>query len=117
MHFLVHEGGNGNDYKCGMCNQFFMEPGLMRKHVRTFHISEKEYKCDPCDKVFPILVDFKIHKNKVHKGYKYKCNLCDRLYSNPEVLQKHISDNHEDMQPFVCREKFFEETCKEISSK
>ena len=95
MHFLVHEGGNGNDYKCGMCNQFFMEPGLMRKHVRTFHISEKEYKCDPCDKVFPILVDFKIHKNKVHKGYKYKCNLCDRLYSNPEVLQKHISDNHE----------------------
>ena len=62
MHFLVHEGGNGNDYKCGMCNQFFMEPGLMRKHVRTFHISEKEYKCDPCDKVFPILVDFKIHK-------------------------------------------------------
>ena len=56
MDLIVHDGGNGNDYKCGMCNKVFMEPGLMRKHVRTFHKSEKEYKCDPCDNATPKLV-------------------------------------------------------------
>ena len=73
-----------------------MEPDLMRKHVRTVHKEAKEYKCDPCDKIFPTLVDFKIHKNTVHKGYKYKCNLCHQLYSTTDILQRHIAENHED---------------------
>ena len=117
MDLIVHDGGNGNDYKCGMCNKVFMEPGLMRKHVRTFHKSEKEYKCDPCDKMFPSLVDYKIHKNTVHKGYKFKCNLCHQLYSAPEGLQRHISEYHKgnnengkNYECAICNQLFMEQS-------
>ena len=115
--YLVHEGGKGNDFKCALCDQLFMEPGLMRKHVRTVHKEEKEYKCDPCDKIFPTLVDFRTHKNSVHKGYKYKCNPCGRLYSTTNILQFHISENvHEgnkngqDYECAICNQLFSEQS-------
>ena len=49
------------------------------------------YKCESCDKLFSQAGDLKKHIHKIHEGHKYyKCESCDKSFSRAGNLKKHI---------------------------
>ena len=62
-------------------------------------VKKNEFKCDNCDKVYSNKFHLKRHFDSVHEGWKYYCNLCGKSFSLKQGLQKH-RDGHN--QKFEC---------------
>ena len=65
------------------------------RHINSVHEDQKNYKCDLCDKAFTQIWNLKTHINSVHEGLKnHKCDLCDKNFSEAGNLKKHIKSVH-----------------------
>lgn len=114
----VHE--NPKIYKCLFCEEKFTQKLKMRrheisKHTRVYpHSCEKcsrgfyqkwqwekhrerckVYPCPSCEKIFEKWSSFLKHcRDTQHSRTYYKCEYCERTYSKPVELQKHIMVKH-----------------------
>ena len=45
-------------------------------HIHTFHVEDRDYKCESCNKSFYYAGDLNLHIHTFHKVNKdYKCNV------------------------------------------
>lgn len=122
---------NGS-FPCEKCSRVFDTPGVLRKHVRTSHITyscelcevSKDTKtelfdhvssdhtnhpdltCDApdCNKMFRSSKDCTKHK----KDHKYSgnippsCAFCGELITNRIKLRKHLRSNHAEKSKYMC---------------
>ncbi|WAR12631.1 XFIN-like protein [Mya arenaria] len=72
-----------------------------KKVLKEPKLEMKEWKCGDCDEVFIEHKELKYHRRKVHcsKGPKQICPHCDKTFSTESAFQKHTSVH---TGPFVC---------------
>jgi len=70
-------------------------------HIRKAH-SEKQFKCDHfnCNFIAKTKSEFKQHQG-IHDK-KFKCSICEKLFSNKSELTKHSLIQHENSDRFKC---------------
>lgn len=93
----VHE--NSRKYKCVYCGHSFNEKSNLTVHLRI-HTGEKKYICEQCGASFAQWAGLYYHKF-THNDSKFQCSYCERAYSIPSDLQKHVK-THTDHRLYVC---------------
>ena len=90
QHNNIHEGVR---FPCNDCDKKFSSPSGVRKHRQDVHRKRKTYKCDKCD--FKTVDRSYIYEhNNRHKGVRFPCNECDKIFCFPSGVRKHKRDVH-----------------------
>jgi len=98
----LHQMSKHSDSKpfaCDLCPVRFSILMQIRKHIEI-HKKEKRFKCEICMKSFAFKNDFDDHMER-HAGVKLKCNLCDAEFLTKNALNNHKRYVHSD-QSFKC---------------
>ena len=93
---------------CDLCEKSFLN---LKKHIRLFHETPKEYLCDACKKSFTSSRHFRRHNSTIHKSdplRSHKCDSCKTSFSKEEHLSNHMDLVHDGKKIFIC------ETCDKI---
>ena len=92
LNTIIQSGSlNGTKYLCHLCPSEFTAKASLRDHVISFHMGEKRFKCNVCDKTF-------FRKNKLlqhmdgHAVDKmHVCHVCGNLYTYVYVITYNFS--------------------------
>lgn len=85
--------------RCQMCATGFPTPEKYKQHMRD-HASLPVYKCELCDRTFSDSSNFTKHK-KVHNYKVLVCDLCGKKFQAKASLIKHLV-KHEVSAPIPC---------------
>jgi KRAB domain-containing zinc finger protein len=92
-------------FACDKCDKRFSTKHNAQLH-RGVHTFSKPFMCDVdgCEVSFTVAGSVLMHKRVVHeKVRKYRCEQCDRAYSNSADLNKHRR-THTGERPYACTE-------------
>ena len=115
-HFYMfqHKRVHHSDTKqhCSECDYSHFYPNRVRQHFKRVHLGIKRkrksrsYQCQQCQLTFDRSDSLKFHKEEIHKGVVYNCEVC-KEYSTPKKsnLARHILINHSDVKPNFCTEE------------
>jgi KRAB domain-containing zinc finger protein len=77
--------------------------GNLEKDSNTVHLGKKDFKCDQCDKAYSQKGDLNTHINATHKKIKgVWCDLCDYSSYTRADLEKHSNNVHLEKKNFKC---------------
>lgn len=81
-------------FKCSHCPMEFDKPSLCARHERV-HTGERPYKCDQCNRGFSQKNSLVSHQKAIHGREKpYKCALCPYASSQKGNLRAHVRRLH-----------------------
>nr|XP_019535186.2 zinc finger protein 836-like [Aedes albopictus] len=87
---------------CNECGASFRNRGVLKRHRRTVHASEKPFACPHCPKMLPTQEQLKAH-SRVHTGVKpYGCRFCERSFSHFTDRKRHEMASHTGERPYQC---------------
>jgi hypothetical protein len=94
---------NNLKYKCDICDFSSAKTDLaLQKHINTVHLQRRDFKCDHCDKAYGTKTKLTQHVNAVHKKItRFGCELCDYTSYTRHQLVLHLSV-HEKTKEFKC---------------
>ena len=87
-------------YECKQCDYKASVESNLKSHIRRKHLTiqkqTESYKCKDkeCEKTFDNSAQALYHLNKVHRGIKHTCSLCEQKFSTKEHLAAHIKAVH-----------------------
>ena len=90
-------------YSCSSCNASFKQPLALEKHMVTHknkRFDKTKYKCTLCEQMFSTNVELKTH-NMIHTGKTpLICSQCDMTFFLLKPFKKHVMRNH--FTPYKC---------------
>ena len=90
--------GETTRLKCEFCEKSFGRKHYLARHIKEVHKSENDegkFKCDLCDKPsYTVKVNLEKHKEKVHEGIRYNCDLCGMKFTERFTLKRHQISKH-----------------------
>lgn len=99
------------ELECDICNQFFSNLTLLRKHFNSEHPKQKCYvSC--CQRKLKHRFDIVEHIRYHIDPNTFKCTICDKVSTNSRNLNKHMREKHTaegQERPFecpVCQKRF-----------
>ena len=97
---IIENFENEKNISCTLCGDPFFSFEDLRTHISIFHEDTKStYKCDQCEKTFTQKSGLKNHKNKVHeKVKKFKCSKCGKAFGKSSILKVHLKNVHQDLK-------------------
>ena len=64
--------------------------------IKTVHEGIKDHSCEYCEKCYSQPADLKRHIKAVHEGVKeYKCDTCGKHFTRADNLRTHVKTVHE----------------------
>lgn len=86
---------------CQACNQIFESKLYMNRHMKRFHLLERNHQCTECNMSFFSSNELKNHVIK-HTGQRdFKCDVCSKTYSRKKTLREHMRIHTNDRR-FAC---------------
>ena len=76
-------------FKCEKCDKQFTATSSLKRHMQL-HTGHFRFYCDICRKGFNESTNFSAHQ-RGHEGKRYKCEYCDKSYSNEINLKYYLS--------------------------
>ncbi|CAG4958918.1 unnamed protein product [Colias eurytheme] len=97
---------------CGACGKKFSFPFLVERHIRIYHMFEKDHKCPECGLEFATQNKLQQHSLTHTDKRPYPCEICGKSYRSRTNLRRHMKmhlniRNH--VCP-VCEEAFVQQT-------
>ncbi|XP_046455032.1 zinc finger protein 236-like isoform X2 [Daphnia pulex] len=81
-------------FRCSHCSMEFDKPSLRARHERV-HTGERPYKCDQCNRGFSQKNSLVSHQKAIHGREKpYQCTLCPYASSQKGNLRAHVRRLH-----------------------
>ena len=101
----VHEGIG---HKCDWCGKIFQDNYNLNRHVTCVHEKQRPNVCQFCPKSYANKADLIKHVSAIHQdnGGKFKCEICERLFTKDTNLIEHKKWKHKDEDPSVPKEQF-----------
>ena len=119
-------------FPCGGCKKAFTSIISLKRHFKTFHMQEKPYSCQACDKMIvhtpentetpqtsaeksvdqkrkvsdmtPNVENETLKKPKWTQGQKqYSCQACDKSFTQSHNLNTHILKVHRGQKQYSCQ--------------
>ncbi|KAJ5066685.1 zinc finger protein [Anaeramoeba ignava] len=84
-------------YECDVCGKKFNSKRNLKNHSQVHELNRKVYVCNhkDCNSSFATLSSLNAHINAVHKGIRYKCLFCGKLFSYLSTLSLHKKKFHD----------------------
>ena len=88
-------------HNCQYCGSKFSSTGKKEVHEKSVHLNIRDIMCDECDYRTANAYKLKMHKEAVHEGIVYKCDVpgCGRSYRTKGSLYDHQYKNHNIPKP------------------
>ena len=93
-------GKEANLHQCEHCGKEFKFKLGLRDHIKGVHSyigPDPKYKCHICSAQLKQENSYRKHMANSH-GIGEKCDICNKLYANKEVLERHKKKVHVAMQ-------------------
>ena len=93
---LKHLCNTIHDVNCSLCGKRFRFKGEMKRHIRAFHLKERQFKCKECPKAYTDPTPLKHHINSTHgDGSTFSvCNLCEKIFTTKRRFLEHNNKYH-----------------------
>ena len=78
-------------YKCEKCDKTFPRGQGLKLHTLKYHPKNdlRPFKCPNCPKSFVLKREITTHIKQVHVIGEYKCDICEKVFTNKHYLYKH----------------------------
>jgi hypothetical protein len=85
---------------CDHCDYSCMQKYLLKRHIKSVHLKQKDFHCDQCDYSCSQKGNLNNHIKAVHLKQKdFHCDHCDYSCSQKGALNKHIKAVHLNPKP------------------
>ncbi|MDD7804098.1 MAG: C2H2-type zinc finger protein [Endozoicomonas sp. (ex Botrylloides leachii)] len=93
-HLKTHT--EGKPYKCKYCDKCFRNTSNRDTHTRRHHTGEKPFKCEhvDCNRSFTTRIQMRVHTFSHSDQKLFQCIHCEKSFSFPNGLRRHISKHH-----------------------
>uniref|UniRef100_D3TQ74 Transcription factor IIIA factor A n=1 Tax=Glossina morsitans morsitans TaxID=37546 RepID=D3TQ74_GLOMM len=90
-------------YKCEYCARMYVKPGELQAHVASKHLLADglnrvggNFKCGygGCERSYSYERNLKQHILTAHKGKRFECPECKKIFSSIQNLKKHSARGH-----------------------
>ncbi|XP_017038160.1 zinc finger protein weckle [Drosophila kikkawai] len=106
---LAEEDDEPAIYKCSICSKPYKKPKAYKRHMLEVHnvmpADLPKLECNQCGIEFPTNSQLHIHYRS-HLPAKLKadnsCPHCEKRFTTPGTLKRHIEGVHKGIKPFVC---------------
>ncbi|XP_039491185.1 zinc finger protein 239 [Drosophila santomea] len=96
-------------YKCNICKKQYKKPKAYKRHMEEVHntVAEEipQLECNQCKLRFPTVAQLHSH-HRTHVRVKAKtdnsCPHCEKRFTTPGTLKRHIEGIHNQIKPYVC---------------
>ena len=80
-------------FSCRYCLKCFPTDLALQDHVKSSHsTSSPKYLCQWCGRSFP--KQYLPQHFRIHQQIPHKCEICDKIYTTPKYLKRHIRRCH-----------------------
>ena len=86
-----------NNYQCLYCDEEFISAHNLKKHEKKYHQDHLFYNDKQSPKLNSHVIDVQIETFN-----KYQCLECDKEFSSPRNLRKHVDKSHQDQKLHEC---------------
>uniref|UniRef100_A0A1Q3EV92 Putative c2h2-type zn-finger protein n=1 Tax=Culex tarsalis TaxID=7177 RepID=A0A1Q3EV92_CULTA len=91
-----------SEFHCLPCNKVFKRHRGLLQHNHYHHSGPKEHLCTVCGKKYPTVERLQTHVQKHNDAFKaYGCQHCTKRFSKPFDMKRHIWTSHGEA-PFSC---------------
>lgn len=80
----------------------FAYPHELVTHQKTYHMGEKNYKCDQCDMSFAKSLSLRRHYLRHSNVRDFKCDFCPKAFKCSKYLRVHTKIHLNDKR-YVCK--------------
>ena len=96
-------------FQCDFCPKHFVSKKLVRLHIKTHQkcVGTLKNSCPFCGKIFTKDKVLSRHV-RIHNNERYHCKQCEKNYSNPGSVRRHVKAVHSDncFKCDMCGDKF-----------
>ena len=93
---VIHTQKKNTILHCEVCSKVFTRTSNLNAHIRKVHQGERPFKCDKCEFDTAYRTVLKEHKETVHDGVMYYCEVpgCGKQMNRIANINKHMKTAH-----------------------